>query len=470
MKKVWTLVAVFIVLAVLIGGYLILVNRPKTAAPVAPLQEIVNLDKEKLSKITVTSDGSVLTAVRKGEEWALDYPYPITVDQLRADELATGVTSVSAKSVVEEDPKDLSQYGLTPPQITAKAFFTDGTQKIFRVGNKTPTEDSYYFQVDGDPKVYTVWGFVKERYRFSVSDFRDKAITPAINPDEITYSRVRQRDGTIIEIKEKTTAEQLMTYLGFGAFIMTRPYSYTIGVDAEKSDAFIKAPANISIGDFVEDRPKDLSRYGLARPWGELLVRDKSNTLHLLFGADKDADNMYFMIAGAPNVYTVEKSIVSFVETKAFELADRFAFIPNIDHVDRIDISARGKTHVFTLTRTVKKAETEGEEDETVTAYTADGKSAEEDDFKKNFYQQIIGLVSEGALGKSVVGTPDLTIRYSLNTGSIKQAVVSFIPFDNNFYAISLNGKQSFAISKSQVSGVLSAVDKFLAGEAPKTE
>lgn len=462
MRKVWTLVAVFVLLAALIGGYLLLANRPKDKSPEVTSIEIVSLDKQKLSKIVLNRSGSVLTAVKKGEEWSVDNPFPITVDQVRADDLASAVTSLAAKSVVEEDAKDLSQYGLDPPQATAKAFFTDGTEKTFHLGNKTPTSDTYYFQVAGDPKVYTVWSYINDRYRYTVSDFRDMALSPSINPDEITYLRVRQRDGTVIEMKEKTTMESQTTYLGFGTFLMTRPYAYPVGADAEKSESFLKAPANIAIGGFVEDAPKDLSRYGLDKPWGELLVRDKTNTLHLQFGSDKDADNLFFKIVGRPNVYTLEKSVISFIDTKPFELVDRFAFIPNIEHVDRIDISSRGKSHLITLTRTAK-------EDETITTYTVDGKIVLEGDFK-TFYQELIGLITEGEIGKTAVGTPELTVRYYLNTGDLKQVTVAFIPYNKVFYAISLNGKQSFAISKSQVAAMLSVMDRLLAGEKLKKD
>jgi hypothetical protein len=377
------------------------------------------------------------------------------------------VTTLSAKSVVEEDPKDLAQYGLDPPQVTTKAILSDGSEKTFLLGNKTPADETYYFRVAGDPKVYSVWSFVNERYRYTISDLRDKALLPAINADEITYLRVRQRD-TVIELKEKTAAESKFLQLGFGAYIMTKPYAYPVGTDAEKSDPFVKGPAGLSIGGFVDDAPRDLSRYGLSKPWAELLVRDKSNTLNLAFGADKDANDLYFMIVGKPSVYTMGKDLVSFLYTPPFELVGKFAFIPNIDQVDRIEIASRGKTHILTLVRTVKKAVKEGDTDETVTAYTADGKSVEESVFK-SFYQEIIGLIAEGEIKRNAVGSPELTVRYFTNAGDLRENIILYIPYNTDFYAISVNGKQSFAISKSQVSAMLAAMDKFLAGDKPKS-
>jgi hypothetical protein len=470
MKRLWILIAVFAVIGGLIAGYFLLSPAAKKEEAKIETIEIVALDKEKLSTITLIRKDSTLKLAKKGEEWTVVQAVPVHIDQIKADDVASVVTALAARSVVEENPNDLAQYGLASPRVVAKAVFTDGTEKTFHIGDRTPSADMYYFQLVGDPKVYTVWSYVNERYRYTVSDMRDKFISPSINPDEITYLRVRQRDGTVIEIKEKTQAESQLMYFGFGTHIITRPYAYTVGTDSQKADPFIRGPSAIEIKDFVEDNPKELSRYGLDKPWAELLVRDKANTLQLAFGKDKDADTAYFTIVGRPGVYTVEKSLLAFLDTKAFELVDRFAFISSIDHVDRIELMSRGKTHVFTLARTVtKKAEKEGEQDEIATAYTADGKSADEKEFK-NFYQVLIGLITEGDLKKPATGTPELTVKFFFNIGTPPVFTISYIPYNKDFYGISVNGKQSFAISKAQVATMLAIMDKFLAGEKISNE
>jgi len=148
----------------------------------------------------------------------------------------------------------------------------------------------------------------------------------------------------------------------------------------------LTALSSIDIAEFVDDAPTDLAAYGLARPWGELLVRDKAGTLHLLFGADRAGDRVCFQVVGERAVYAIDAYKLDFMGTKAFDLVDRFLFIPNIDDVDRLEVTAGGSTHVFTLTRATTKAAEEGAEDEVVVTYTGDGKELNEDWFKK-FYQ-----------------------------------------------------------------------------------
>ena len=85
-------------------------------------------------------------------------------------------------------------------------------------------------------------------------------------------------------------------------------------------------------------------------------------------------------------MYLVDTSSLDFLKTKPFDVIDKFMFIPNIEDVDRMDITTGGKAHTLVITRTTKKAAKAGEPDEVTSAYTADGKTVEEDSFKK-FYQ-----------------------------------------------------------------------------------
>jgi hypothetical protein len=195
------------------------------------------------------------------------------------------------------------------------------------------------------------------------------------------------------------------------------------------------------------------------------VVRDKgNNVLDLLFGADKDPGKIYFQRRGAPNVYAMEKSRISFMDDRPFDLIDRFAFIPSIDDVDRLEITADGKTRVLTLSRTVKKAEKKGEEDETITAYVVDGKTVEESSFK-GFYQSLIGLSVEGETEHGVSGAPEVTTRFFLNKGEIHQAAVTYVPYDRDFDAVFVNGKGAFALTKLQVRKMVSKLESLARGE-----
>jgi hypothetical protein len=474
-KKRWTLIVVAAVLVVLVGGYLALRYRPRPAAKPAESASVVlsSFEPAKLVKIVLSRSAGTLIAEKKGKDWRLNTPVPVALSQSAVDDLVSSFADLRADRVIDENPTDLSSFGLKPPRATAEGTLDDGTVKTFYLGDKTPSGTAFYLQVKGDPKVYSVWPTHGEHFQWTASDLRDRKLGPAMKQEDVTSLLIRERGGRVIEMRAKSEAEKKSFQFGFGAFLMTRPYPYPVGVDGQKGGPILDAALGLEIGEFIDDSPKSLARYGLDRPWGELMVRDKANNvLDLLFGADKAPDKVYVLKKGAPNVYALEKSRISFMDDRPFDLIDRFAFIPSIDDVDRLEIVVDGKTRTLTLSRTVKKAEKKAEasgganeeQDETVTTYAVDGKSVEESSFK-GFYQSLIGLSVEGETEHVVSGPPEVTTRFFLNKGELHQAVVTYVPYDRDFDAVFVNGKGAFALTKLQLRKMASKLESLARGE-----
>ncbi len=464
-RRVWTLGVVVVVLAAIIGAYFI-ISRPKpvSAAATPPTPSLSQGDKDKIVKIVLggRAEGT-LTLQKKNGAWVTDPPVVGALDTSNTDDLLSSFSALTAERTIDENPTDLAKYGLNPPQATATATWEDGTTHTLYLGNKTDAGNTYYLQVKGDLKVYTVWMNNGQHYHWTANDLRSKTIAPALNYDEITYVKLLLHDGTVLEVKQKTADETKSYQLGFGQYIVTQPYRIQRGLDSQQQDKVIKGTQLVAISDFAVDNPKNLAPYGLTRPSGEAIVRDKSNTVDFIFGAQKGTQT-YFMIKGQPTVYLTDTSSVSFLDLKPFSVIDKFTFIPNIDDVDKLEIAAAGTSHVFTITRTTKKADKAGDPDQVVASYTMDGRKADEDNFKK-FYQAVISLQVEGEVARSVPDKPEASVTYTLNKGVGKSVRVDYAPYDRDFDAIFVNGVNEFALTKAQVGGMLAKMDALLKGE-----
>jgi hypothetical protein len=462
-RRGWTLIAVVLVLGGIIGAYFW--TRPKPP-PVSSAGIKVGLsmgDKDKITRIVLTGRAEgPLTLQKKDGTWVTDPPVAGTLDPSNLDDLLYSFSALQAERTIDDNPTDLSQYGLTPPKATATGTWEDGTVRTMFLGNKTDAGTAYYLQVKGDPKVYTVWMNNGQHFHWTAKDLRSKTIAPVLNYDEITYVKLLLRDRSVIEVKQKTTEEAKSLQLGFGPYIVTQPYRAPRGLDTEQQDKIIKSTQSISIAGFAEDNPKDLARYGLARPVGEAIVRDKANTIDFIFGAQKETQT-YFMIRGQPTVYLTDTSAASFLDLKPFSVIDKFTFIPNIDDVDRIDITAAGRTHLLTITRTMKKAEKAGDPDQVVASYTADARPSDEDNFKK-FYQNLIGLTVEGEVSRVVPGQPEVSVKFTLNKGTVRAVRVDYLTYDRDFDAVFVNGVSEFALTKVQLTRMLDKLDTLLKG------
>jgi hypothetical protein len=404
-----------------------------------------------------------LTLVKKAGKWNTEPPAAVPLEPTTIDDLLFSFSALNAERIIEEHPSDLGQYGLAPPRAMGTGTWEDGTSHTLLLGDKTPSGSTYYIQVKGNPRVYTVQSFTGQHLHWTLKDLRSRTISPAINYDEVEYVKIVERDGAVLEVKRKTEAETKSFQLGFGPFLLTRPYVTVRGLDAQKQDTVIKGAQSVSISDFAEEPVKGLDAYGLARPRAEVIVRDKSNTIDYIFG-DQKGTQTWFALRGQPGVYLVDTSSLDFLKTKPFDIVDKFTFIPNIEDVDRMDITAGGKTHTLVITRTTKKAAKQGDPDVVTAAYTADGKTVEEDSFKK-FYQSLIGLQLEGEMAKRVPNAPEVSVTFSLNKGEVKTVRIDYAPYDRDFDAIFLNGVGEFALTKGQLRAMLAKLDLLIAGK-----
>src|SRR5699024_9528522 len=106
--------------------------------PTSEKVELSKFDKDELVKITLLRRDSTLTLTKEGEEWKADYPHEIVLKESAVDDLVYSFSSVYAEKIVDEDTKDLSDYGLEDPQATAEGELKDGEIKRFYLGDKTP--------------------------------------------------------------------------------------------------------------------------------------------------------------------------------------------------------------------------------------------------------------------------------------------------------------------------------------------
>lgn len=471
-KKQRNALALVVVLAVLVGAYFYVTNRPQKKDQENNTIEICKVPKEDIVKMVLESrDGTVLTFEKKDDKWTVDYPYPVVLNQTTVDDIAYSFASLYAERIIDENPEDLSVYGLDKPAVVAKAFLKDGTQKVLYLGNKTPAGNTYYLMAEGDPKVYSVWMNHGEHFSYTLSDVRERDLTE-ISTEELTYLKIAKKDKPAIEIEVNDKKSEDEPYLDLSLWRMIQPYKEPMGVSSDKFQKVLDSIASLSnnaIKEFVEDNPEDLSKYGLDDPVAELIVKDKENTLHLYFGKDADdGKGVYFKTADVNSVYTIEKSKIEFLDTKPFDIVDKFAYIVNIDNVDKVIVEGRGQTHVLTLTRETKKAENDGEEDEVITTYMVDGKEVEEKPFKK-FYQSLIGILVDAEVDREMTEeNPEVKTTFFLNKGSRREVHINYVPYDSDFYTVFRGGKAEFVVARSQVNKMLDDLEALIRGDLVK--
>ena len=193
-------------------------------------------------------------------------------------------------------------------------------------------------------------------------------------------------------------------------------------------------------------------------------MRDKSNTIDFIFGAQKGTADLLHAQGPADGVYLVDTSSLAFLKTKPFDVVDKFIFIPNIEDVDRMDITAGREDARRSPSRgRRRRRRRQGKQDEVTSTYTADGKKVEDDSFKK-FYQSVIGLQVEGEMTQKVPDAPEVTVRFIAEQGGREDGDAWTTPRTTaTSTRFSSTGSNVFALTKGQLTAMLGE-----AGPAPQ--
>jgi hypothetical protein len=450
MRRLWSIIALLAVLGGLLGAYSYLTRHPQDENKTESNKEqveILKLDKSKLNKIIISNDKGNFTLEKKEAKWFVSSKQNIKLDDIALLNIEDSLAALNADKLVEKNPSDIEQFGLKSPKSSVTLFIEDGTSKTILLGNKTVDGGNFYAMIKDGTEVYTIPSSIGEYLNYGLSDIRSRNLT-SINTQEINYLKLVNSAGKTIELQRNDQQSSQEKQFQINNYIMTKPYSDNFGVDINKFSELANNIQGLKIVDFVDDSGKELAKYGLDKPSFELQVKDNANELRLYFGKE-DGDKVFFKSAGTPEVYSMEKQRLHEIDLNAFDLLNKTVFMPFIETVDDITIEQKDKKDVITLTK---------ESGQTEVNYKINEKVVGKDDFQQ-FYQLLIGLSSDSENDKSLQNNPEVKIVYTLNTGTDKTKTLSFVVYNQDFYALFMNGKAEFLVAKAKVQNMLGKLD-----------
>jgi hypothetical protein len=483
MRRKRNMIILLAVLIVLVGAYAFFSSRSGETPDTAdrePDIEISSIEVDKIQKIILRNNDLDEDLVfekeerqaetEEGEEpktetvWVNKTSYPVKLVQSRVEDLVRTFSNLKAKLLVEEEPEDLSIYGLDKPLAEGVATLDDGTEVTLYLGNRTADGASWYLMKKGDPNVYAVTNTHGERLTSVLSDFRDKSL-PSVDIQQLTYFRAAGEGRPEIEIVLSDDLESELAQYGINVFYMVKPYKRPRGVDTTKflDERLNNMPA-FQIEEFVDDHPEDYSKYGLDVPKLELTIKDYAGSvLDLVFGNTTEDGKIYFKTKDSDAVYAMSESKLSFLDFKPLEICDKFALLVNIQDIDAVTFEGRGKKHTLSIEREIIESDDEEEEDEVIETFFFDGKEVEEKAFK-SFYQNLIGIVVDTEKQHTASGVPDLKLTFHTNKAGMPDSTVEFYPYDSNFYSLVNDGdmESEFLVSRNRLNWVFGALEDFV--------
>jgi len=458
MKKAKSIIALVVILLLLCGAYFYVSKHPNTSASnsstATTTTQVWKVDNTKVSKIIITYSEGENTFVKSATDWSIEN-YNFKLDQTAVTGVTDSLINLSG-TVVEKNAQDIDKYGLNKPSINVK-LVGDGVDKILLIGDKSSDGSNYYVSEKDKKDVYFIPTSTVDNFTLKQTAFRDKTIT-TIDPATLLSVKINQTGSPSIEISANTGKSEAETQNNINSWIITGPYSIPLGGNDEKISTVTAAIPNLKASDIIEDNPKDLSIYGLDKPSLELTLKDSKNTLQLLIGKNKDDNTVYFKTSEGSTIYLMDETVIATFRLKAFDVISKFAYIVNIDDVDKIVVDANKKVDTVVLSRTSAKAAKSGDPDVVTTTSKVNDKAIDLEKFKAQF-EEMIGLSVDAENDKKLEDKPEVSITYNLNKGSKKQEIVDFVPYNDQFYAVFRGGKSDFLIAKDKVSKIITDLE-----------
>jgi hypothetical protein len=453
---------------------------------------LTKIDTETVRSLHYVYDDTDLTLIKEDGIWVSDEDKERPINQDRVKSILGVIDEISAKRMITVAVDNLEDYGLADPISYLQVNLADGSKVTLAIGNEVTTGDGYYALVNEDGKVYLLETSYGTGLKFGDADMTAVAKDITIEAANIRHISVDHRDGEDFELlyQENNTLDNSGSAMF--PWVILKPYLQSYTADTSAVTSFLEKYTTFDFTECVEYNAVDLGKYGLDHPMTvidldyletrtEKLDKPEKNPetgeeitektyydpkdYKISVGNLDENNNYYVMYSGDNAVYTLGKDAIdNMIEVEVFPLLNKFVAIPNIDHVDKIDINIDGTAYNMRMERTTGK--NDAGEAQVNTIYYYNGKEVEEKVFKE-VYQIMIAAKYDAPIKETVDSEsiePHLTMTFHLNDENKTVLTTSYLPYDESFYIIK-NGETRFFADKRRIDDIVKAIIEFKVSE-----
>ena len=112
------------------------------------------------------------------------------------------LASLEQQRVIDENPSDVTEFGLAEPRVEV-TFKSGGQEQKLFIGSKTPTGGDVYARTAASPKVFLIASYLDSTFNRSTFDLRDKTALEfeRVQRDDILGGRVVYCAGCMLTVQ-----------------------------------------------------------------------------------------------------------------------------------------------------------------------------------------------------------------------------------------------------------------------------
>jgi len=326
-----TLALIVVLIGLVAYIYFVDSKKPASGAPETKAKAFT-VDADQIEEIQIKPTSGDASRVQKANgTWQLVEPEKADADQGQVSNAASSLATLEINRVVDDNPSDLSQYGLNPPKAQI-AFRVKGQKDAHQLllGEKTATGSDLYAKTPDQKRVFLISGYLENTFERTPFDLRDKA---ALKFDQ------SKADG--IEIVHNGTTALAKTGTEWA---LTKPYKAR--ADFASAEAVLTSLSSLQMQKIVENDAKDLAKYGLDKPDATITVNGGSTRASLALGK-KDGDSVYARDLSRPIVFTIPATTAGELEKDTGTLRRKDMFDGRSFNATRVELKRGGETLSF---------------------------------------------------------------------------------------------------------------------------
>jgi uncharacterized protein DUF4340 len=435
MRGVRSFLALLVVAAAL-GGYLYYDAKHGSSTDQKKLEKVFpDLQAEKIDKVTIKSDkGDTTTVQKQSGSWRVTQPVATGADESEVSGITSNLASMEVQRVIDEQPRDVKQYGLDPARVEV-TFASSGKANRILLGQKTPSGSDMYAKLPDKSRVFLVPSFLDTTLDKSTFDLRDKTILK-IDRDKTDRLEIQTADHTTKLVKQGSEWKIVSP-------VDARADSAAIeGILGRLNSTPMKAIVT------PEADAAALKEHGLDKPEVTVHVGAGSAEAGLAIGKPAAEGTVYAKDLSRPMVFTVEKSLVDDLKKSPDDFRVKDLFDARSFNTTRLDITYKGQTLAFQKDKDVwkqvapaNKAADSAKMDGLLTALT---------NTRANSFAD-----SKTATG---LESPELTVSVKYEDGQ-KQEKVSFARKGTDVFALREGDASAAKLDAGQLDAIEKAID-----------
>ena len=224
-----------------------------------------------------------------------------------------------------------AEFGLDQPLARISMILKDSNTLRFILGNQSPVDDSYYFQKEGDPRVYLIGKTTASLMLRGRLDYWNKELLSGITTESLELLRSISL-WSAKHIPQNWTLE----HPGDFSFLLTEPHILNVKTDNVFSRIILPL-TTLRPGQFL-GLSDDLTSYGLDKPDYTLTITHGDTTQVLLFSQDGQG-GFHASRKGKTGVFSIPGDRLEFLNLSYRELIGDYIYNGSMASVDTIELS-----------------------------------------------------------------------------------------------------------------------------------